>query len=353
MRIATLTLHNALNYGAKLQAYALQQFLLGLGMDTEIIDYYPNPRLDQSKRSLWQKMSHEVSKLYHPFDRIKKKQNKKRMKEFNRRFLRVSSGAFRGDEQIAQNPPQYDIYIAGSDQIWNSEITNNSKAFFLPFVTRGKKIGYAGSFGKSQFGDDEIQNIREFLTGFDYLSVREQHHQKLLADMFGLNAQLVLDPVFLLDKKKWSEIVSPCKLPKKYVFVYAMEYSEEMLDCASKIAKKLNCKVVSLFNTTGKSLHRVGPREFLYAIANASYICTNSFHGTALSIIFEKNFTVFKHTSRNSRIANIIDLAGLNERFFTASCNQEEQIDYQKVKIMMKSHIERSKQFILDAIGNI
>ena len=98
-------------------------------------------------------------------------------------------------------------------------------------------------------------------------------------------------------------------------------------------------------------MDRIGPREYLYAFANASYICTNSFHGTAFSIIFEKNFTVIKHSTRNSRIANIIELAGLNDRFYDKDTDKMKMINYKEVNKKMTTHINKSKQFLADAIG--
>jgi hypothetical protein len=356
--IATLTLHNAINYGAILQAYALQQFLLGSGLDTELINYYPNLRKlkPKTKRSLWQKIVHEVSKIPTIPTRASEKRKIEKFKIFNQEFLRVSKDTFRGDGEIIQNPPQYDTYIAGSDQIWNSNITNNSKAFFLNFITSGKKIAYAASFGKSQLDDEEMKNIRKYLSDFDFLSVREQEHKKMLSDILGLSAQLALDPVFLLNREEWSEIAKSYKLPKKFVLVYVLEYSEEMFDYARKIAKKLNCKIVylSLYisrKINGKVLKEIGPREFLDIISHASYVCTNSFHGTAFSIIFERNFTVFGRATGNSRIENIIELAGLKERWCDLEYNKMEAIDYQKVNNAMAPHIMGSKQFIFDAVG--
>ena len=175
--------------------------------------------------------------------------------------------------------------------------------------------------------------------------------------MFDIDAQFVLDPVFLLDKKKWNELAKPCRLPKKYVLVYVLEYSEEMFTHSEEMAKKLGCSVVyiSLISKKmiGNVLKAIGPREYLYAIANASYICTNSFHGTAFSIIFEKNFTVVKHTTRNSRIANIIEMSGLNDRFYDADAEKMKLIDYKAVSDTMMVPIKKSKQFILDALETI
>ena len=108
----------------------------------------------------------------------------------------------------------------------------------------------------------------------------------------GINAEVTIDPVFLLNKNKWIKLAKPFKLPKKYVLVYVLEYSDELFKHAREMANKLRCSVIYLSliekKIEGKVLDRIGPREYLYAFANASYICTNSFHGTAFSIIFEK-----------------------------------------------------------------
>lgn len=351
MRIGILTFHKANNYGAVLQAYALQKHLLESGFDVEVIDYRPNPGMNQVKRNFLDKIARYS---YNPINYIVRKMKQKKFEEFRNNYINISSKTFFGDEQILSNPPNYDAYIVGSDQIWNTSISNNSKAFYLHFLKNKKKIAYAGSFGKTRFNEDEIKNIQEYLVNFDFLSVREWQHKKMLSDMFGIDAKVTLDPVFLLNKNKWIELSKPFRLPQKYILVYVLEYSEELFEHAREMAKKLKAEVIYISliakKINGKVLEGIGPREYLYAFANASYICTNSFHGTAFSIIFEKNFTVVKHTTRNSRIANIIELAGLNDRFYDVDTDKMEMIDYKAANKKLMVYINESKQFIADAL---
>jgi hypothetical protein len=351
LKIGILTFHKANNYGAVLQAYALQKHLLKSGFDAEIIDYRLSPKMNQVKLNFFDKIARYS---YNPVNYMVRKVKQKKFQQFRDNYIRISNKTFFGDDQILSNPPNYDAYIVGSDQIWNTSISNNSKAFYLHFVKKQKKIAYAASFGKSQFDEDEINNIQEYLIDFDFLSVREHQHQKMLSDMFGINAKVTLDPVFLLSKNEWIELSKPFRLPKKYILVYVLEYSEELFKHAGEMAKKLRCDVIYISliekKINGKVLNGIGPREYLYAFANANYICTNSFHGTAFSIIFEKNFTVVKHTTRNSRIENIIKLAGLKDRFYDVDTDKMEMIDYKEVNNKILVHINESKKFIADAL---
>jgi hypothetical protein len=351
LRVATLTFHKVNNYGAVLQAYALQKYLLDNGHAAEVIDYRPNAQSKHLKQSTFYKIKRY---LRNPKAELLNKYKVNKFENFRNKYIRISSNVFYGDNEILANPPVYDAYIVGSDQVWNSSLSNNSEAFYLHFVKGGKKIAYAGSFGKNEFNKFEINNIQEHLKNFDLISVREQYHQKLLLEMFNLNAEVTLDPVFLISKEKWIELAKCFKLPSKYILVYVLEYSEILFKHAIAMSKQLNCELVYLSlvsnRINGKCLEGIGPQEFLFLFANATYICTNSFHGTAFSIIFEKNFSVVKHTTRNSRIDNIISIAGLTNRYCDVDWNKMINIDYTEVNKRMETFIEKSKKFLLKGL---
>lgn len=191
------------------------------------------------------------------------------------------------------------------------------------------------------------------MANFDYLSVREKEHMHLLRDVFGLNVQLVLDPVFLLSREQWNKISAPCKLPSRYILVYILEYSDKMISFAKNLAKELKCEVVYVSLVPQKINGKVfllGPREYLHAFINADYVCTNSFHGIAFSILFEKNFTAFKHSSKNLRIDNILQLLNLTDRYYDFNQNISAPIDYNRVNEILNLLINASKDFIISAI---
>lgn len=349
MKVGTLTFHKVNNFGAVLQAYALQKYLLQLNYNAEIIDFSPNQQINNLKASKFDKV---IKYLTSPKKQIDARITNKKFREFRDENLKLSKQTFIGDDSLEISNLNYDAYIVGSDQIWNTDLSNKAKAFYLHFVNAGrKKISYAASFGKNTFNEVEKKYITEYLQTFNSLSVREKQHADLLFNMFNINALVTLDPVFLIRQSEWEKLIKPIRRkPKKYVLVYLLEYSEELFECANKKAKELNCDIlyISLMKEkiNGRVLTGIGPSEFLDAFSNASYVCTNSFHGTAFSIIFKKNFSVVKHTTRNSRIDNILEISGLKERYYKRGKSNEQNIDYSQVMKRLIDPIYQSKKFI-------
>lgn len=345
--IGTLTLHKANNYGAVLQAYALQKYLQNLGHKSEIINYHANAGISTIHRNF---IRRTIKFLIKPKAYYYSRIRSHAFEEFRQSNMSISSKIFLGDEQITKNPPKYDLYIAGSDQIWNTDITNKSKAFFLDFVKSGRKITYAASLGKNEFNETEMEFIKSSLYSIDAISVREKSLQQKLHNEFSIKARHVLDPVFLLDKDDWLKVSKRTRLPSKYVLCYMMEYSQELINHTKDVAMQFDCKPLfispSHANIKGKIMKNLGPAEFIYTLVNARYICTNSFHGTAFSLIFQKDFTVVKHTRLNSRIASLIESVELNERFLDNGRHSISEIDYKAVTRKLEMNIELSQNFL-------
>jgi len=347
MKVGILTLHKANNYGAVLQTYALQKYLLAHNIKAEVIDFRPNVVVNKAQRSLINKM---LKILSEPVDYIIKKRKQGKFNDFRNNYINISKTTFFGDEQISKNPPFYDLFIVGSDQIWNTDITHDSKAFFLNFVQKGHKISYAASLGKDDFSETEKKYIKEYLGSFEAISVREKLLQKKLNTEFSIHSEHVLDPVFLLDKEEWLEIASEIRLPKEYVLCYMMEYSQELIDHTKQVASQKNCTplFISLSNSSfsGKKLKNIGPTEFIYIFVNARYICTNSFHGTAFSLLFKKDFTVVRHSRLNSRISNLIELVGLKKRFLDDANHTMKEIEYMNPTEKLRREINKSQEYL-------
>ncbi len=354
MKVGTLTFHKVNNFGAVLQAYALQRYINNLGCDSEIIDYSPIYTSKSQKQSKAKKI---LSYLINPKKKLLAKIANQKFSTFRKKNLKLGENVYVGDQNIETNPPTYDAYIVGSDQVWNTDLSNKSKAFYLHFPKTGKRISYAVSVGKEAFNDYEIKYIQKYLNDFDCISVREEQHAVLLSKMFNINVEVTLDPVFLLEKSEWNKLTKPIKrMPQKYILVYVLEYSEELIDCANKKAKELKSEIIYISliknHINGKVLNGIGPSEFLYVFSGATYVCTNSFHGTAFSIIFNKNFSVVRHTTRNSRIDNILEISGLKERYYDVKNKQQlDSINYDVVNRKLINVIEKSKSFIQKSLG--
>lgn len=352
MRIGTLTYHKADNYGAILQAFALQKFLLELGCETEIINYLPNSPVSKKNKA---NVNRYLAYLIKPIDYIRAKIKHAKFENFRKKHLLISEQRWHGDSEISRRPPNYDIYIVGSDQIWNTDISNSSEAFFLHFNQSKKKAAYAASIGKAEPNDIERIFFLEHLKHFSAISVREDSLRKTLEDQFKIKAELVLDPVFLLDKCFWEKISLKVSLPSKYVLCYLMEFSEVLIRHTYQIAEKYKLSPIFISPSgtyfRGKKLKMLGPTEFIYSLYNAQYICTNSFHGTAFSIIFNKNFAIAKHTRLNSRISSLINLVNLEDKYLDSNYFNTEEVDYVQVMNKLEPLIFRSKLFLRNLIA--
>lgn len=369
MKIKTITCHNVYNYGAILQAYALQRFLEDNGHEVEIIDYAPRYHSNSSwnipENSSVYKLASKfvvIHLLYALHRYIKKKRNVntirlKKFDDFTAEYLHVTSHKYKNFEDIQKNPPLADMYIAGSDQIWNPiGNTGLDPAFYLNFGGSGiKRISYAASFGVSQIGVNVQSVIKKYLRELDSISVRENTGLKILNELGVKNATRVLDPVFLLGKNVWLSLLSAVdKLERaNYILVYDFFQDDEYIkDMAFKIKQKFGYKIVSV-NDNGmlpyadRNISDASPLEFLSLINNAKVVVSNSFHATAFSIILNKDFytyPVLRHNNE-SRMIDLLNEFGLIERYrSTFICKT---IDWEKVFPKYKKQLDYSVEFLL------
>ena len=299
-KIATLTFCNSINYGALLQAYALREYLVSCGFDCEIINYI-NPKMKYSRVSFLRKIGSIIWKnLLAPF--FDSKIRKKRNAEFRSGYMKIGK-KYVNIEELKSLNTIYDAFIVGSDQVWNPFINRGDSAFFLSFVNDEKKrISYAASFGGNKIAKSYLENNSGYLKKFDAISVRENESAELLKTETGIVAETVVDPVFLLTKNDWInklKLEGEAAAKEKYVFCYVMPGNPDLVEkiyrVAESIAGKEHLKIItvgkkSYAKPTGTEIldRDAGPIEFVQHILNAEYIVTNSFHGTALSIILRK-----------------------------------------------------------------
>lgn len=369
MKINTITCHNVYNYGATLQAYALQTFLEAQGHQVEIIDYYPKYR---HKRNFWKipnnskvgKYSqryflfhllyaiHRVIKYLRDtnFDRSKK------FDVFDKKYLHITSNHYANYQQLKDNPPTADCYIAGSDQIWNTNgDTGKDPAFYLNFGSFGtKRISYAASFGISEIEESFKPQLKKYLSTFNAISVREKTGLDILTDLGYMEAIQVCDPVFLLSKEDWLKIASPAIIKDSYVLVYDFFQDDDKIkSMAQKLAKEKNCKIVSV-NDGGKcryadiNISNASPNDFVSLIANANVVISNSFHASAFSLILNKEFYTYPvvRNKNHSRMTDLLDSVGLLHRFNASTMSSPTEINWNNVNEMIKVRADNSKVFI-------
>lgn len=358
MKIGILTFHRAENFGATLQAYALQTYLKQHGHVVEIIDYrctsiarrYDifNPSILLSRKNVLESLLKYIARFKNLKERVLRK---KRFNEFWKSHLCFSLPVSKIDK-----PLDYDVYISGSDQIWNPNITKKlDKMFFLDFpVKRGAiKMSYAASSESKFYGMYRRfgKELASFLNGIDAISVREDALKSCLAEYTNKPISVCVDPTFLLSKEKYLELcISPVE--HDYVLVYHLFYSQESIILAEKIALEKGLKVIEVHagyvSRDDKVRHKqdLGPGELLGYINSASVIVTTSFHGLALSILLEKDVWVI-NTGANTRLKELLAATGLDNRIVSlASECGGESIDYTVVSENVRNMTLNSKTFL-------
>lgn len=336
MKVGILTFHDAHNYGAVLQAFALKKYIQKLGYDVSIINYH-----------------HETIPDGYP-----KENNEKRWEKFDKFIKELIDN----DTKTYINEHELEIldidyWICGSDQIWNTEITRGfNKGFFLDFNTNGKKIAYAVSMGINALPKEQEEDFKNSLNQIDEISVREETLQKYAKKFTDKEVEKVLDPTLLLEEKDYESLILDNNYGE-YVLIYALGPDERLIKIANKIAKEKNVKIIELNDKKNENyfceqISDAGPDEFLTLIKNAKAIVTNSFHGTIFSIIFEKEFYTITRLNRNSRMKNILKIVDMEDRLID-KVEELEKIkvqDYKKAYYRLNVEKEKSKEFLNKAL---
>jgi len=362
------------NYGTVLQLYALQEVIKSLGYEYELIDYSPlshlregfGKRLIRCVTGLLRHPRYAVQTLFssslarHP-------PRARKFKNFLNRHIHVSGRYYRSCADLEYDMPDYDAFICGSDQIWNPLCCyNNDPTYFLAFAPESKRVSYAPSIGLSAIPNDKKDIMKSLIEGVTYLSVREKTGAEIIKNLTGRVANVVLDPTLLLSTDKWSTIALSPDRDQPYILCYLLESDAYIRKYVRTLARALNYDVVcilsnyrDLFNRGCQKLRDVGPEDFLGLIKNASLFCTDSFHGTCFSIMFQKPFYSFRRYSRNgpaktfSRIEGLLEIVNLSSRIVernTAVSNTPLDIDYNGIEKRLDEERERSLDFLRNSL---
>jgi len=365
--IKTITCHDVYNFGASLQAYALMKYLQNLNHQVEIIDYKPK-YLTYSLWSIGKRWNgHFITRfLYFSYvipRRLLLKSRRHKFDLFTKEELYITPRRYFSNDDLKANTPLAEIYFAGSDQIWNvSHDNGKDPAFYLDFVPDGAiRASYAASFSISQIPEEFRSLVKTYLKRFDAVSVREKSGLRILESLNIKGGRTVLDPVFLLERGHWDHL-SMFKSPEKYIFIYDQENNPIIRDTAIKIAKARNLKIYAIkslypFFYAHKKITDAGPREFLGLIKNCEVCLTNSFHATAFSIIFQKEFFTFKRTHEkvNSRMIDLLGFLQISDRIvddFDAfyACKA---LNYNEINMVLLEEIKSSKNYICSVIKKL
>ena len=381
MKIRTITCHHSYNHGAMLQAFALVKYLQSQGHDVAVIDYQPDympgHKVDPGFVSVGFFSIFGIRHLYGWYKRIQapKRKDYYELEQSRRdafelffsKFIPVTQKQYTTLKQLRTNPPEADLYIAGSDQIWNTNLKNGrDAAFYLDFGHPKRKISYAASFATQDLNGRFREHVHRRLAGFDAISLREQSGLRILQSL-GYNGITVVDPVFLLERHAWDEVLKTQEEKdqvetENYILTYDFELVRSVLEpIAKRLANLLNCKIYSVGpihqKYADKSIVCCSPLEFVSLIKHARCIISNSFHGTAFSLIYSKDFFVVKRKDGlNSRMQDLLNHYGLSDRLVDSTVADDmllKNIGYSTVAKVLEQDVNLSKSFLQEQIDAV
>ena len=372
MNVGILTFHNAHNYGAVLQAYALRTKLRKMGHEAHIINYrnesvenvYPKKlklyRNYIGRRDIvfpwrWNELFGKLA-----VRRQMREAWKRRHDGFND-FINTVLLEGKLDKVTINDLVNMDIdfFICGSDQIWTSNLSGGlDPVYFLDFKTQAKKISYAASRKTEDIPAKEQSYFIRCLAELDCISVREKNLSKTLSLLCKKQIDVTVDPTLLLNSDEYNQISSEPNEKEKYVFMYALQADKILRECAQHAANRLGVKLIELYTRLpaghGKRncLADISPSEFLSYYKNAEYIFSHSFHGTIFAIIFQKNF--YSVYEKDSRKDNLLDILELQSRhiYSIAEVDVDASVDYVSVNRLIDSYREYSINFLSSALKN-
>lgn len=361
MKIGIMTFHRAANYGAVLQAYALQFYLTKMGNETKIMDYRCKP----------------IENVHSPFYFLYIKGLKNRIRQFLRwpvklhkkkifnHFLKTkialsARAGKRNKETLLQE--EYDVVIAGSDQIWNPDLIKGDTAYLLDFVPNDTvKISYAASFGVDSLDRKNTELYTKYIGRFDKLSVREKQGIAIAASLCNKAVIHTLDPTFLLRKEEWESFMAVPEYDN-YILLYMIRYSENLIKIAKRLAEEKGKQLIFISDSMRRKkgiryVTSATPEEWTGLFHNAACVVTNSFHGAAFSVNFNKSIILEISDSEqngNARITSLLDSLAIEYHCQDSIIDLSGDIDWKSVNAMLGKLREGSYQFLhfADERGN-
>lgn len=381
-KIGLLSVYNH-NYGSILQAYALQTELRNWGNDTEVIIYKKTNLVKQAVRLLYIPLLKTTVKVKWKSIYCKLFQKdiynnilvsrEKAFFDFIREHISFSK-VYTGRKELVEGTSNYDCFVLGSDQVWNP-MNLGGDFYTMTFIPENKrKIAYAPSFGVSTIPDNQRKKTQNYLKRIDYISVRESDGVKIVKELIDRDVQQVVDPTILVDKTIWDrEKGSKRIVNEKYIFCYFISTNAEYRNFAKELSNKTRLKIVALphidefvkadVEFSDINPRGVGPLQFVNLISNAEYVCTDSFHGTVFSVLYERPFFTFNRynkeggESTNSRLYSFLKLIHMEDRMYSANANLTnvnlEAPDFSDAKKSLQLLRLQSKKYLEDALMSI
>lgn len=364
MNVGIITRHAYPNYGSLLQAYALQEAIQQLGHNAVCIDYV-NKNEDSWRLCFSQlkesRMNSSIIKRF-IFCMVQLPNytiNTYAFQRMQNQYLKLTS-RFRSKDEIHLD--DIDVYCTGSDQVWNQIHNELDLSYFLEFTPDDAvRIAYAASFGRDYVDDCDKEMVKHYIERYKTVSVREESGANILKQM-GINCSHVVDPVLLFDMDFWEKEANDRKEKLDYVLIYQLHYNKELTRIAQKLANEKGLKVIRLtcelkqrFIKNEKVIYLPNIADFLGYIRAAKYVVTDSFHGTAFSILFHRQFVEVMPGVNKTRNENLLKLANLRGRFVdinNVTKIADQKIDYQEVECLLADARKRSWEYLAGALNN-
>lgn len=381
--VGLLTYHAAHNYGSVLQAYATQTAIEHLGYKCSIINYRSDSQRyfyslfgmpfgikHYGKKAELKFFIDKITNLFGYPSTLKKYM---RFENFIRNNLNITKMFKTGGDLKSELDGEYDIYLSGSDQVWNNHCcencfqkTDTSGVYYFDWVSKGRKAAFSSSIGNMTF--QEVQEKKKLLAEYSYIATRESKGKEAIDQATGRSVDVVLDPTFLLSKEDWKSLygIEKTRTNRKYILIYSLRQNDEIdewFQSAQNLAIKFGYEIMAIVPFVRKKwsgieiIRDAGPVEFLRLYSNAQLVLADSFHGVVFSVIFRRNFYALgnKYYSKDIRKQELLERVGLQDRIVEDESDilirDDLIMDYSKVEPLIESAIENSYKCLSKALS--
>lgn len=367
MKVGIITIIDHTNIGNRLQNFAVQEILNSKGTIAETIIYAQsdeNGSLVSKLKIFLQNFLLKTDIFLSPFyiKHIKKNPKMLLTEKFNKKNILRTKKYFYKTSSMSKYADDYDYFCAGSDQVWNAALVQNNPFFFMTFAPSPKTFSFSASMGSTYIPDKYIENYKSGLLHVGKISVRETSAKDKIKELSGRDSIVLLDPTLLISKDTWLSIAVTPDIDlnnNQYIATYFLsDITTSQREQIQRFADENNLKIIDINQTYYNS---IGPAEFLYVVANASFVFTDSFHGTAFSVIFGKKFCTFQRNNMydmSSRITTLLKTCNI-ESFFCPTTDSDFSFLLKEILKTDISHIpsillsERQKlDLFLDEVFN-
>jgi len=356
MKVATLTLPLHVNYGAVLQAFALQKALTGLGYNSFLLDIRPSIYKENVFISL---LSH-IKTSFNKFKNDECEYGNLDFEKFINKHINKTE-KIRYSWQL-KSKSHFDAYIVGSDQVWRKEYALRIEMFYFDFVRSGKTLSYAASFGKSDwtYTPKQTENCSRLLSKFDAVSVREESGKSIVSSKMGCTATHVLDPTMIISEQHYHDLIEESSdkiFSKQDIFCYVLDKNSEKEQLINSLCKEKEMNRV-FCNEGLEDKNKISIENWLQGIRDSGIVVTDSFHGMVFCILFKKDFIIMANTQRGyERFKSLLSELKITDRLINEKNLREfdygklEDINYDEVTTLLNKRRIDSIDFLKNSLS--